>query len=203
MQSDGDAMTYQHLNESCVYGLNIRRRMWKLLFGKAWNTFKVQIERVRNKGDKDWWMQTWQFERKNYSKITKLLPKSYKGQCFRHWKKRNRLFLHSLCITVCLPTKSHHNKCPVGANSWCFYQLAMAYNEKTKSHDAIKTHLSKNVVAYKLPVYQRLASNDIVQLCVSAKTQTSNETFHSCIWQNSPKEVFVSKIRLEIAVKSA
>ncbi|GFU37700.1 uncharacterized protein TNCV_1465811 [Trichonephila clavipes] len=35
------------------------------------------------------------------------------------------------------------------------------------------------------------------------KTQNSNESLHSCIWRKCPKEVFVSKRRLEIAVTDA
>ncbi|GFU47249.1 uncharacterized protein TNCV_1299231 [Trichonephila clavipes] len=54
-----------------------------------------------------------------------------------------------------------------------------------------------------MPVYQRLASNTILERCVAGKTQNSNESLHSCIWRKCPKEVFVSKRRLEIAVTDA
>ncbi|GBN79285.1 hypothetical protein AVEN_27578-1 [Araneus ventricosus] len=32
-----------------------------------------------------------------------------------------------------------HNKCPTGVTSWCFYQRALANNEKPKSHSSMKT----------------------------------------------------------------
>ncbi|GFX89579.1 uncharacterized protein TNCV_72721 [Trichonephila clavipes] len=51
-----------------------------------------------------------------------------------------------------------------------------------------------------MPVYQRLASDTILERCVAGKTQNSNESLHSCIWRKCPKEVFVSKRRLKIAV---
>ncbi|GFV01663.1 uncharacterized protein TNCV_2120571 [Trichonephila clavipes] len=54
-----------------------------------------------------------------------------------------------------------------------------------------------------MPVYQRLASDTILERCVAGKTQNSNESLHSCIWRKCPKEVFVSKRRLEIAVTDA
>ncbi|GFW64382.1 HTH_Tnp_Tc3_2 domain-containing protein [Trichonephila clavipes] len=47
------------------------------------------------------------------------------------------------------------------------------------------------------------ASDTILERCVAGKTQNSNESLHSCIWRKCPKEVFVSKRRLEIAVTEA
>ncbi|GFT51684.1 integrase catalytic domain-containing protein [Trichonephila clavipes] len=42
-----------------------------------------------------------------------------------------------------------------------------------------------------------LSSDTILE---ADKTQNSNESLHTCIWRKCPKEVFVSKKRLEIAV---
>ena len=57
----------------------------------------------------------------------------------------------------------------------------------------MKTCLAEDDVLKILPVYQRLASDDLLQPCISAKTQNANETSHSCTWKKCPKEVFVSK----------
>ncbi|GFU95757.1 uncharacterized protein TNCV_4889461 [Trichonephila clavipes] len=54
-----------------------------------------------------------------------------------------------------------------------------------------------------MPVYQRLASNEILLRCVSGKTQNANESLHSCIWRKCPKDVFVSKKRINLAVTAA
>ncbi|GFX30676.1 uncharacterized protein TNCV_4862001 [Trichonephila clavipes] len=67
----------------------------------------------------------------------------------------------------------------------------------------MKTYLLPQVVEKIMPVYQRLASDTILERCVAGKTQNSNESLHSCIWRKCPKEVFVSKRRLEIAVTDA
>ncbi|GFV07407.1 uncharacterized protein TNCV_1737651 [Trichonephila clavipes] len=48
-----------------------------------------------------------------------------------------------------------------------------------------------------------IASDTILERCVAGKTQNSNESLHSCTWRKCPKEVFVSKRRLEIAVMDA
>ncbi|GFY51513.1 uncharacterized protein TNIN_242381 [Trichonephila inaurata madagascariensis] len=65
----------------------------------------------------------------------------------------------------------------------------------------MKTKLLE-VVAKILTVYQHLASNEILH-CVSGKTQNANESLHSCIWRKCPKDVVVSKKRIELAVMAA
>ncbi|GFV86222.1 retrovirus-related Pol polyprotein from transposon TNT 1-94 [Trichonephila clavipes] len=99
--------------------------------------------------------------------------------------------------------KPMHGKCPEGESSWCFYKRAIAKGETPGSHSSMKTYLSPQVVEKIMPVYQRLASDTILERCVAGKTQNSNESLHSCIWRKCPKEVFVSKKRLEIAVTDA
>ncbi|GBN57426.1 hypothetical protein AVEN_10585-1 [Araneus ventricosus] len=86
-----------------------------------------------------------------------------------------------------------HNKCPTGVTPWCFYQRELANNEKSKSHSSMKTKLSEQVLEKILSVYQRLANNELLARCVSGKTQNVNESSHSVIWNNCPKETFVSK----------
>ncbi|GFU92620.1 uncharacterized protein TNCV_4795481 [Trichonephila clavipes] len=78
---------------------------------------------------------------------------------------------------------------------------AIAKNETPGSHSSMRTYLSPQVVEKIMPVYQRLASDTILERCVAGKTQNSNESLHSCIWRT--KEVFVSKRRLEITVTDA
>ncbi|GFV56203.1 uncharacterized protein TNCV_3266101 [Trichonephila clavipes] len=67
----------------------------------------------------------------------------------------------------------------------------------------MKTKLTQEVVAKILPVYQRLASNEILSRCTSGKSQNANESLHSVIWSHCPKESFQSKKRLEISVVTA
>ncbi|GFT19144.1 uncharacterized protein TNCV_302801 [Trichonephila clavipes] len=99
--------------------------------------------------------------------------------------------------------KPMHSKCPDGKLSWCFYNRAKADNKVPGSQKNMKTKLSEEVVAKIMPVYQRLASNENLLRCVSGKTQNANESLHSCIWRKCPKDVFVSKKRIDLAVTAA
>ncbi|GFU03842.1 uncharacterized protein TNCV_1709211 [Trichonephila clavipes] len=89
-----------------------------------------------------------------------------------------------------------HGKCPEGESSCRFYKRAIAKGETPGSHSSLRTYLSPQVMEKIMPVYQRLASNTILERCVAGKTQNSNESLYSCIWRKGPKEVFVSKRRI-------
>ncbi|GFV61275.1 uncharacterized protein TNCV_2282671 [Trichonephila clavipes] len=80
---------------------------------------------------------------------------------------------------------------------------SLANEESPESHSVMKTKLTEEVVAKIPPVYQRLASNEILSRCTSGKSQNANESLHSVIWSHCPKESFQSKKRLEISVVTA
>ena len=98
-----------------------------------------------------------------------------------------------------------HFNCPTDVNSWCFFNRAAARKEAKPKHDSknMKTTLTKDVVKKIMPVYQRLASKELLNRCISSKTQNANECLHSVIWSKCPKETFISKKKLEVAVTSA
>ena len=64
----------------------------------------------------------------------------------------------------------------------------------------MKIPLTENVAARNLPVYQRLASDSLLNRCVSGKTQNPNEALHHLLWSKCPKTVFVSKNTLLMAI---
>ena len=70
------------------------------------------------------------------------------------------------------------------------------------THDIMKVKLSEQVVAKIMPCYQRLAANSLLERC-TRKTQNANESVHSVIWNKCPKEIFVSKNKLELAAVKA
>ena len=58
-------------------------------------------------------------------------------------------------------------------------------------------------IAHIIPVYQRLASDAVLARCSQGETQSANESLHSVIWSKCPKEVFVSKKKIFVAVVGA
>ncbi|GIX74327.1 uncharacterized protein CDAR_513351 [Caerostris darwini] len=83
--------------------------------------------------------------------------------------------------------KSMHGQCPIGKESWCFYQQAIA-NGKTISEKY--TGLLNNILNIIKPVYLELCSRDL-QKCLHSKTQNANESVNGTLWRRLPKEVFV------------
>lgn len=97
-----------------------------------------------------------------------------------------------------------HHKCPSGVNSWCFYQAYLASNETPGLHkDLLKTPINKQHLEKIMPIYQRLASNELLQRCMRCLTQNSNESLHSMIWSRCSKDASASLQRVTIAVAGA
>ncbi|GFT17769.1 integrase catalytic domain-containing protein [Trichonephila clavipes] len=81
-----------------------------------------------------------------------------------------------------------HGQCPIGKDSWCYYQRALSCgkkpNEKYKG-------LSNEVLNTIKPTYLELCTKELLTKCLHGKTQNSNECLNGVIWQRVPKEVFV------------
>ncbi|GFV32949.1 uncharacterized protein TNCV_1745911 [Trichonephila clavipes] len=84
--------------------------------------------------------------------------------------------------------KPMHGQCPIGKDSWCYYQRALFCgkkpNEKYKG-------LSNEVLNTIKPTYLELCIKELLTKCLHGKTQNSNECLNGVIWQRVPKEVFV------------
>ncbi|GFW12671.1 uncharacterized protein TNCV_3883811 [Trichonephila clavipes] len=84
--------------------------------------------------------------------------------------------------------KPMHGQCPIGKDSWCYYQRALSCgkkpNEKYKG-------LSNEVLNTIKPTYLELCTKELLTKCLHGKTQHSNECLNGVIWQRVPKEVFV------------
>ncbi|XP_076045422.1 uncharacterized protein LOC143027775 isoform X1 [Oratosquilla oratoria] len=63
----------------------------------------------------------------------------------------------------------------------------------------MKTYLREDVVAKILPIYQRIATSELLEKC-KGDTQNSNESLHSVIWNELPKTKFFSLQRMMYGV---
>ncbi|GFT57535.1 uncharacterized protein TNCV_803851 [Trichonephila clavipes] len=104
----------------------------------------------------------------------------------------------TLLHSISTDAKPQHSKCPAGENSWCFYQSAIANGEKPNNHKLnVGTSINEKFLPKILPIYQRLASNELLERCIRCGTQNANESLHGMIWAKCPKEIFVNKRRVK------
>ena len=91
-----------------------------------------------------------------------------------------------------LDENPQHGRCPVGRDSWCFYQKALATGQEPGLHRVnVHTPLSAEMAQHVKPVYTRLAHDDLLIRCLLGKTQNVNESLHSKVWTKCPKTNFV------------
>ena len=98
----------------------------------------------------------------------------------------------------------HHNRCPPGEESWCFYQRAQAAGQHPPPHaDNINTPLSGAVAEKMVPVYRRMSDPALLNRLRHGKTQNPNESLNNLVWVHCPKTVFVGHSRVKSAVATA
>ncbi|GFX93083.1 uncharacterized protein TNCV_140271 [Trichonephila clavipes] len=100
--------------------------------------------------------------------------------------------------------KPQHFKCLTGKDSWCFFQAALGRGEVPGPHvKHVKTPLKETHLDKSMPLYQRLASNELLQRCIRCVTQNANESLYSIIWGKCSKETSATLRRVTIAVCDA
>ncbi|GFW58990.1 uncharacterized protein TNCV_2830961 [Trichonephila clavipes] len=71
-----------------------------------------------------------------------------------------------------------HSKCPIGVDSWCFYQSAKAKGQKPGLHEQhVGTPINKSFLPHILSSYQGLAANELLERCINSGTQNANEAY--------------------------
>ena len=106
----------------------------------------------------------------------------------------------------CMSTDAnpHRLRCPEGADSWCFYNRAVALNERPPSHkDKIGTPISYEVARTIHKIYERMSDPNLLKRIQHGQTQNANESLNGTIWARCPKTVFVGARRIHSAIASA
>ena len=94
--------------------------------------------------------------------------------------------------------KPHHENCPIGPKSWCFWQRSIAENKRPEKHSTMKLYLRPDVVQKILPEYERLSDPNLLQRCTEIGTQNANESLHNSIWIKCPKNKATTTKKVEV-----
>ena len=148
----------------------------KTLFGKGRLTQKTIVS-----------MQTY------YTGAIRNNPTSLSGMIRDIWA----IWYHMASTDDC----PQHQFCPVGRNSWCKYQRAVAVNELEDFHHN-KT-LPAAVMDAIRPVFVQMTSVCLLKRCLGGQTQNSNESFNHILWKVCPKNIFVGLDTLKLGAKIA
>lgn len=73
-----------------------------------------------------------------------------------------------------------HHLCPIGPDSWCKYQNAIA-NKVPYTHR--KDPIPSAIVEVLKPVYARLGSWSLLERYLGGYTQNAKESLHSVVWK--------------------
>ncbi|XP_052758504.1 uncharacterized protein LOC128202373 [Galleria mellonella] len=81
-----------------------------------------------------------------------------------------------------------HDNCPVGVDSWCKWQKAIAQNRDPRKEN-LAPLLGEDLKQHLLPIYQDLSKDDLLERCLGGHTQNANESFNATVWRLSPKHL--------------
>ena len=97
-----------------------------------------------------------------------------------------------------------HEYCPSGEDSWCFYNKAESLDQQPPSHETMKFKMllnddERNRVQ---GVYKSLKKNQVKGHCLKGRTQNTNESVHSKIWNKKRKTKFRGVLSLQHAART-
>ncbi|GFX49514.1 uncharacterized protein TNCV_4901561 [Trichonephila clavipes] len=183
--SDGDAKTNQYLNTKEVYGPEIKIKIEDCInhvSKRLGTSLRKAVKELRARGVSLGGKSRGSLKEETIKKLS---------QCYQnaiHWNKGDveamkTAIYATLFHSISTDHKPQHFKCPTGKDSWCFFQAALARGEVPCPHvKHVKTPLKETHLAKIMPIYQRLASNELLQRCIRCVTQNANESLHSIIW---------------------
>lgn len=200
---DGDARTFAAIKESEPYGDNvdiqklecvghIQKRMGTRL--RKLKQSKVKCSDGKSLEGKG---------RLTIGEIDKLTI--YYGNAIRE-HKNNLEDMYKAVWAVYFHTRSTdveplHTLCPVGPNSWCKYQKAIAAG--TVGSFKHKPRIALPCMDAIRPVFNDLSKRELLRRCLGGKTQNSNESINNVIWRLCPKTFGAGRRIAEIATNEA
>ncbi|GFU57922.1 uncharacterized protein TNCV_3145071 [Trichonephila clavipes] len=101
----------------------------------------------------------WQFKGRQLKKLSRYYQNSIRSKKGDVEAMKTAIYA-TLFHSISTDQKLLHFKCPIGKDSWCFFQAALACGEVPGPHvKHVKTPLKEAHLDKIMPIYQRLASN--------------------------------------------
>ena len=206
MLSDGDSRTHKHLCDLCVYGSDVEIEKEECINHVA-KRMGTALRKLASEGKKSGTTLGGRgYGKLKQTTIIKLTGYYGKAICSCPGDldaMRNAVFA-TFFHSASTDEDPHHSRCPVGSNSWCFFQRALAAGEEPGSHrDKLGTPLTRDVSRHVEEVYVRLGHPDLLRRCLKGATQNANESLHSKVWAKCPKTGFVGFQRVVAATCAA
>lgn len=202
MLSDGDAKTHAHLNSLEIYGKDVKIEKEECV-NHVSKRLAYQLDKLAAEVKTKFGVNIGgQGEGKLKKDMIPSLQTFYRLSIVRNAPDVDAMrkdIMATLKHCSSTDAEPNHEDCPPGANSWCLYNRYKATGEKEFKHSKMDVKLSKETVMYMEPVYEHLSSRDLLERCVRAGTQNSNESLHSTVWSRCPKTIFASRHRIETA----
>lgn len=187
--SDGDSKTYVKLLEKNIYGNNYKISKEECInhVSKRMSTALRKLKASSKSDGKNLGGRK-KLTNETIDKMQNYYGRALKDNAPDVTKMKNAVF-SSLFHMISTDDEPHHTFCPIGIDSWCHFKRALEDPKFKKPH---KPTFSKDIGQAVLPVYQRLTNSDLLERCSRNKTQNTNESLHSIIWQKCPKTAFAS-----------
>ena len=203
--ADGDAKTYKHLCDRRIYGDVVLKK--EECINHVAKRLGTAMRKLASSGKK----AGVTLGGRGHGKLTQatiVKLTAYYGKAIRAHPNDLEAMRDAVWATfdhaVSTDKKPQHDRCPVGADSWCFYQKALATGQEPGPHKTnVGTPLSAEVAKPVREVYARLSHDDLLTRCLRGETQNPNESLHSKIWAKCPKTGFVCVHRVLAATCAA
>ncbi|GFX32270.1 uncharacterized protein TNCV_1324711 [Trichonephila clavipes] len=168
--SDGDYKSFLELKERNVYGSETQIKKEECI-----NHVSKRLGTALRQTVKDWRVKGVTLGGKKRGSLKEETIKKltrYYTNAIRKNKGDVEAMKTAIYATLfhCMSTdqKPQHKKCPSGIDSWCFYKSSLACGKKPGFHkDWVKTPINEEYLPKVLPIYQRLASSELLSRCVS------------------------------------
>ena len=203
--SDGDSKAYNNIENKNIYGdihitkeeciNHVAKRLGKLLRDYA--------QQKSKKGDGVGGKQAGSLTTSMMAKLQEYYRYAIVNNKGDITKMRQAIYA---TLNHCSSTNEapHHDLCPEGNKSWCFYQRLLAEGKNVKGPEGnhkkfIHFPLRRDIAEDLMPLYERLSIEALLKRCIGY-IQNANESINSVIWSKASKTVFYHQKRLEYLI---